>query len=38
MLEVLEFIFRDFEHRLGTLLLLEALSPSIRIVHKDKER
>lgn len=38
MIEVLEFIFQDFEHWLGTLLLLEALSPSIRIVHKDRER
>lgn len=33
MIEVLEFIFQDFEHWLGTLLLLYAISPEINI-HK----
>lgn len=33
MLEVLEFIFQDFAHWLGTLLLLYAIAPEINI-HK----
>ena len=34
MLEVMEFIFQDFWHWLGTVILLYAISPKITVNNK----
>ena len=38
MIEVLEFIFQDFWHFVGTLLLLASIFPCIKIrIGKDRD-
>ena len=37
MIEVLRFIFQDFWHFIGTLLLLSVLLPFKIVIHKDKK-
>lgn len=34
MLEVIQFIFQDFWHWLGTVILLYAISPKITVNNK----